>query len=202
MDVLKFGFKYWKKNLPMAIFVQICSYIAIICDLMLPLLSEMFIDYVILDHENKSDNLFSFLLNGNFGQIHSMKLFLSIALVSMIVATISGVGVNANEFRFSMRDRESEIISSDFEKTINQLNISTTENAINMLVKERLLAIGIENAEISTEMDISDDSSIRISKVYIVCDSDDVNNCRAEVEKLGIDVLITERVNDEFYKDD
>ncbi|MBE5938293.1 MAG: ABC transporter ATP-binding protein [Lachnospiraceae bacterium] len=88
MDVLKFGFKYWKKNLPMAIFVQICSYIAIICDLMLPLLSEMFIDYVILDHENKSDNLFSFLLNGNFGQIHSMKLFLSIALAFMILLGI------------------------------------------------------------------------------------------------------------------
>ena len=64
MEVLKFGFGYWKKNLPMAILVQLCSYIAIICDLMLPLISEMFIDYVILDHSaDTSDNIFAFMLS-------------------------------------------------------------------------------------------------------------------------------------------
>lgn len=88
MEVLKFGFRYWKKNVPMAVFVQICSFIAITCDLLLPMLSEMFIDYVILDHEVESDNMFSFLLTGKYGQVHTMRLFASLAVVFMILLGI------------------------------------------------------------------------------------------------------------------
>lgn len=88
MEVLKFGFRYWKKNVPMAIFVQICSFIAITCDLLLPMLSEMFIDYVILDHEVQSDNMFSFLLTGKYGQVHTMRLFAALAVVFMILLGI------------------------------------------------------------------------------------------------------------------
>ena len=88
MEVIRFGLKYWKKNIPMAVFIQICSFIAIICDLMLPLISEMFIDYVILDHSPTNDNIFSFMLSGKYGDIHSMKLFFSIAAVFMILLVI------------------------------------------------------------------------------------------------------------------
>ena len=83
MEVIKFGMKYWKKNIPMAVFIQICSFVAIICDLMLPLISEMFIDYVILEHSPTNDNIFSFMLSGKYGEIHSMKLFFSLAVVFM-----------------------------------------------------------------------------------------------------------------------
>lgn len=88
MEVLKFGYRYWKKNMPMAVLIQICSFVAIICDLLLPLLSEMFIDYVILEHPVTSDNIFSFLLSGKYGHIHTMKLFFSIAAVFMILLCI------------------------------------------------------------------------------------------------------------------
>ena len=88
MEVLKFGYRYWKKNMPMAVLIQICSFVAIICDLLLPLLSEMFIDYVILEHPATSDNIFSFLLSGKYGHIHTMKLFFSISIVFMILLCI------------------------------------------------------------------------------------------------------------------
>ncbi|MBO5747140.1 MAG: hypothetical protein J6S13_08665 [Clostridia bacterium] len=131
----------------------------------------------------------------------SLTVFLSIALVSMIVATISGIEVNTGEFRFDLSSRDTEIISSKLENTISNLNTSTSETAVNILIKEKLSAIGIDNAEISTEVDISDDNSIRISKVHIVCDLEDGETCRREVEKLGIDFSITERGNNEIYKD-
>lgn len=83
MDVLKFGLKYWKRNLIYAIIVQLVSFVAITADLMIPLLSEMFIDYVICDNEPKNNSIFSFLLNGSYGKIHSMKLFFSMALIFM-----------------------------------------------------------------------------------------------------------------------
>ena len=39
METLKFGFKYWKRNVPGAIFTQVVSFLAIIADLMIPMLS-------------------------------------------------------------------------------------------------------------------------------------------------------------------
>lgn len=84
MDVLKFGFKYWKRNLIWAFIAQLISYIAIIADLMIPLFSEMFIDYVICDNKPTNDGVFSFMLSGKYGEIHSMKLFFSLAVIFMI----------------------------------------------------------------------------------------------------------------------
>lgn len=85
MDVLKFGFKYWKRNLPTAIIIQLVSFIAIIADLLLPLVSAMFIDYVIGNHEPTDKGVFSFMLSGKYGEIHSMKLFYSLAVLFMIL---------------------------------------------------------------------------------------------------------------------
>jgi len=84
MDVLKFGFIYWKRNLLWAFIAQLISYIAIIADLMIPLFSEMFIDYVICDNKSTNDGVFSFILSGKYGEIHSMKLFFSLAIIFMI----------------------------------------------------------------------------------------------------------------------
>jgi len=84
MDVLKFGVKYWKRNLIWAFIAQFISYIAIIADLMIPLFSEMFIDYVICDNKPTNDGVFSFMLSGKYGEIHSMKLFFSLAIIFMI----------------------------------------------------------------------------------------------------------------------
>ncbi len=84
MDVLKFGFKYWKRNLIWAVIAQLVGYFAIIADLMIPLFSELFIDYVIGDNKPTNEGLFSFMLSGKYGQIHSKQLFFSLAAVFMI----------------------------------------------------------------------------------------------------------------------
>lgn len=84
MDVLKFGFKYWKRNLKWAVIAQLVGYVAIVADLMIPLFSELFIDYVIGDNKPTNEGVFSFMLSGKYGQIHSKQLFFSLAVVFML----------------------------------------------------------------------------------------------------------------------
>lgn len=81
MDVLKFGLKYYKRNLKLAALTQFMSFIATISDLLLPLLMEMFIDYVIYEQTPESGRFFSFLLDGSYGQIHTMELFWHLAFI-------------------------------------------------------------------------------------------------------------------------
>lgn len=83
METLIFGFKYFKKRMPLAIFAEICSIVGIFAELQLPLLSGMLIDYCIRNGEvtEKSGGIFHFLLTGRFGQVHTMELFWTIAIV-------------------------------------------------------------------------------------------------------------------------
>ena len=47
MDAIKFGFKYWKKYIVAAVVLQFVSFLAIIADLLIPFVSELFVDFVI-----------------------------------------------------------------------------------------------------------------------------------------------------------
>ena len=85
MKVLRFGFQYWKKYLLFAIITQILGITAMVADLLLPLLSELFIDYVIGANEPETEGVFSFMLSGKYGGIHTMELFLSLAVLLMII---------------------------------------------------------------------------------------------------------------------
>ena len=149
MEVLKFGFGYWKKNLPMAILIQLCSYIAIICDLMLPLISEMFIDDVILDHSaDTSDNIFAFMLSGKYGEVHTMRLFFSLAVIFMTLLSIRLVLVyfkNVTSQKLGVK-LETDLRRATFRKimeldseTLAEFNtgeLLTTANADTVMYKE------------------------------------------------------------------
>ncbi len=83
MDTLKFGFKYWKKQLPMAMFAQLIGFAAIIADLMIPMLSGILLNYIIkgIPMEKGAGGIFSFLLDGSFGEVQTYELFFHVALV-------------------------------------------------------------------------------------------------------------------------
>jgi len=87
METLKFGLKYFRKSMPTAILAEILSFIGIYAELMLPLLSGILIDFVIQKGEvtKESGGMFHFLLTGKYGEIHSVRLFFSIAVVSTIM---------------------------------------------------------------------------------------------------------------------
>ena len=80
MGVFSYGMRYWKKHVPCAVFCQILGFIAIALDLLLPLLSALFVDYVLTDSgvENGDGGIFSFLVNGRFGAPQTWRLFFSI----------------------------------------------------------------------------------------------------------------------------
>ncbi len=99
MSVLKFGFHYWKKYFPMALLIQILSFLAITADLLIPLLSELLIDYVICENEPTGEGFFAFLTSGRYGEVHSFELFfavgamlLALLLTRLILIYIKNVG--------------------------------------------------------------------------------------------------------------
>lgn len=86
MDVLKFGFRYWKRNIGWSLLTKLMSVVALTADLMLPLLTAMFINYI-LDSKKASEEhgLFSFLLSGKYGQIHTMELFRNMVILFVVL---------------------------------------------------------------------------------------------------------------------
>lgn len=88
MKVLKFGMRYWKKYLAWAIFTELVSFAVIGIDLLTPLFSEMFIDYCIGESEPDTSGVFGFLLTGEFGGVHTFRLFgtLAVTLLLLLVA--------------------------------------------------------------------------------------------------------------------
>jgi len=73
--------------MPIAILAEILSFAGIFAELLLPILSGILIDYVINKGEvtSESGGVFNFLLSGKYGQVHSMQLFFSIAIVYSIL---------------------------------------------------------------------------------------------------------------------
>lgn len=80
MDVFKFGFRQWKKYLPLDILTKLLSFAALTADLLLPLLTAAFINHVIKEDEPEQGGIFSFLLSGKYGEVHSMQLFWTLAI--------------------------------------------------------------------------------------------------------------------------
>ena len=90
METIKFGYRYFKKDLLISIFAEVLSFLGIFAELLLPLLSGILIDFVIRDTEvtEESGGIFHFLLTGKFGQVHSMELFFSVAAAFGILVLI------------------------------------------------------------------------------------------------------------------
>ncbi|MBO7515496.1 MAG: ABC transporter ATP-binding protein, partial [Lachnospiraceae bacterium] len=71
MDVFKFGFKQWKRHLPLDILTKLLSFIALTADLLLPMLTAIFINHIIQEQAVDHKNFFSFLLTGEYGEMHT-----------------------------------------------------------------------------------------------------------------------------------
>lgn len=110
MNIVKWGYSYYKKRMPVAIICQIMGEIAILISLLLPLLTQLIIDGVVnykAGDEVSASPIFSFLLNGSYGELGSFKLFLNIAyflmalvLIRTILAYIRNIWFRHNGMKF------------------------------------------------------------------------------------------------------
>ena len=84
--------RYWKKRVPCAVFCQLIGFVGLTIDLLLPLLSAMFVDYILnYDAASLTDSgagIFSFLLEGRFGEPKTWRLFFSITAVFAVLEVI------------------------------------------------------------------------------------------------------------------
>ncbi len=86
MEALKFGLKYWKRNIPGAVFTQILSFISIIADLMMPMLAGILLNYIIKGETVREGDggVFAFLLSGAYGEVRTFELFYHVAAMYLI----------------------------------------------------------------------------------------------------------------------
>lgn len=148
MDVFKFGLKYWKRNLLPAAIIQLISFVAITADLMIPLISEMFIDYIICDSKPENKGVFSFLLSGKYGNVHTMRLFFSLAVIFMalLIARIILVYIKNITNQHLGLNLETDLRTATYHKlteldtlTISEYNtgeLLTTINSDTIMFKE------------------------------------------------------------------
>ena len=81
METLRFGYQYFKKNIFVAVLAETISFLGILSELLLPLLSGILVDFVIQKGEVREDSggIFHFLLSGRFGEPRTLQLFFAIA---------------------------------------------------------------------------------------------------------------------------
>lgn len=153
MEAFRFGLSYWKKYLPAAIFIQFLSFISLTCDLLIPMISEMFIDYIIQSGTPDKSNIFSFMLSGRYGAVHTMELFfsLSVLLLSLLFIRLVLVYIkNVNNQKLGL-GLETDLRMATFQKlseldsmTISDYNtgeLLTTINSDTIMFKEMFCRI-------------------------------------------------------------
>lgn len=123
----------------------------------------------------------------------SVKTFISVAIVSIIVAVVSGASTDfshiKSEFDFDVDSRYADSV----EKTSDELNLEVTRSTVENLISEKLTENNIEFLEISVNADILEDKSISITEVEIVCFEGDGQKCQAILNELGLKGVVTER---------
>jgi ATP-binding cassette subfamily B protein len=122
MDVIKFGLHYWKKNIPLSLFAKLLSGLALTADILLPLLTAMFINYVIQDNSPEEGGVFGFLLNGNYGAVHTMELFWNLAIWFVVLLAI-------------------KLVLIYIRNIVNQKNGLRLETTLRMVTYEKLMEL-------------------------------------------------------------
>ena len=90
MGPLKFGYRYFRKSMPIALLAEVLSFLGIFAELLLPFLSGILIDYIIRDTPVSADSggIFHFLLTGRYGEVHTMQLFFAVATAYAVLVGV------------------------------------------------------------------------------------------------------------------
>lgn len=124
MKTLKFGFKFYKKYLPLALIALVLGFCFIILNLLSFQLIQLIIDYVIIPTDpsaiteglaSTNGNYFEFLVNGNYGKPGTITLLINIIILSIsMMATKHVLIYTRNNLHFHYGFK--------FEKTLRYLS--------------------------------------------------------------------------------
>ena len=112
---------YWKKRLPCAVFCQVIGYIAIGLELLLPLLSALFVDYILNSGDAEEGGIFAFLVDGRFGQAQTWRLFFVIALIFACFILLREILMYARNvlFQYNGLTMENELRDDTYKKLVD-----------------------------------------------------------------------------------
>lgn len=132
MDILKFGYKYYKRHVPLAIVALFMGFVVIGIGLLFPLLSQIIIDFVILPLDPSyiaktpvlSSNIFAFLVSGEYGENGTMQLLINIAVISVILMAIKHILLYSRNMLHLVYGFKNERLlrKMTFEKLLNSSN--------------------------------------------------------------------------------
>lgn len=103
MSNLSFGARYWKRYLPLTLLSYASSFIAIVSDLCLPLLTAAMLDYAVCYDPAKfkePSGVFAFLFTGKYGEFGTMELFLNCALLFVVILLVRLVFIYVKNVSF------------------------------------------------------------------------------------------------------
>lgn len=131
MGPFRYGLRYWKKHIPASLFVKFLGLLAIIIDSFFPLLFALFVDFIINYDASVPYNagIFNFLINGNFGQPQTWRLYFNIALfvVVFVVTRLIILYIKNILFQYRGLKLESELREVSYKKLIELDSTTITE---------------------------------------------------------------------------
>ena len=113
--------RFWKRHIPCAVFCQIIGFLAIGMELLLPLLSALFVDYVLEDGTSAgSGGIFSFLVGGRFGEPQTWRLFFSVAAVFAVFVVLREILMYVRNvlFQYNGLCMENELRDATYKKLV------------------------------------------------------------------------------------
>lgn len=133
MNAFRYGMRFWKKRIPRAVFCQLIGFVGLTIDLLLPLLSAMFVDYIInYDPSVQTVNgagIFSFLLNGRYGEPRTWRLFFCITAVFAMLEVVREALIYVRNVLFQANGlgMENELRDATYKKLVD-LDSSTVSS--------------------------------------------------------------------------
>ena len=110
--------------------------------------------------------------------------FLSVALVAGVISVVSSV--NTSMYNFNMDFSDKSVNTDDMGAFSRQFNVHTAEQTVVTIIKSELISEGVDFFEVSANADISEDNSILLTDVVILCNVKDKAKCEQVLEKYGL----------------
>lgn len=125
----------------------------------------------------------------------SVKTLISVIIISVIVSCVFGVSEAVKGMNFSSKNINLNEKNSAFSKTVQNQSVKSAESAVKAVIVEEFEKSDINSAEVFIFADITDDNRIYIKRIEVVCDNEELLQCRIVLDKLSIckDVKVTER---------